>query len=202
MNDVWVPEEGTFDGAIFDCDGTLADTMPLHYRSWCAALSARGAAMSETLFYDLGGVASIEIVRILNRQDGLTLAVEETAAEKEAHYVRLLPEAPPVARVVAIVRAWAARYPLAVASGGIRPLVETTLAGLGIRELFRAVVTAEDVTRGKPDPEIFLLAAERLGVAPARCVVFEDSDLGLEGARRAGMLAVDVRPWVEEGRGT
>jgi len=199
MDEVRVPPEGTFDGAIFDCDGTLADTMPLHFRSWCETLTRRGGAMSETLFYELGGVASTEIVRILNDRDGFGLPVEETAAEKEALYVQLLPHAPPVAPVVALVRAWAARYPLAVASGGIRPLVETTLTGLGIRDLFRAVITAEDVRRGKPDPEIFLLAAERLGVAPARCIVFEDSELGLEGARRAGMLPVDVRPWVKAG---
>jgi HAD superfamily hydrolase (TIGR01509 family) len=201
MDEVRVPAEGTFDGAIFDCDGTLADTMPLHYQSWCETLAPRGGVMSEALFYELGGVASTEIVRILNARDGYCLHIEETAAEKEARYVQLLPQAPPVAPVVALVREWAARYPLAVASGGIRPLVETTLTGLGIRDLFRAIITAEDVRRGKPDPEIFLLAAERLSVMPARCVVFEDSDLGLEGARRAGMTAVDVRPWVIWGRG-
>lgn len=199
-DEVLVPAEGAFDGAIFDCDGTLADTMPLHFRAWCETLSRRDAAISEALFYDLGGVASTEIVRILNDRDGFGLDVMETAAEKEERYVRLLPQAPPVARVVALVHAWAGRYPLAVASGGIRPLVETTLIGLGIRELFQAVVTAEDVLRGKPNPEIFLLAAERLGVAPERCIVLEDSDLGLEGARRAGMNGVDVRPWVAEGR--
>jgi HAD superfamily hydrolase (TIGR01509 family) len=200
MDEVILPAEGTFDGVIFDCDGTLADTMPLHYRAWCETLARRKAAISEALFYDLGGVASTEIVRILNDRGGFGLPIAETAAEKEERYVQLLPQAPPVARVVALVHEYGPRYALGVASGGIRPLVETTLDALGIRGCFRAVVTADDVRRGKPDPEIFLLAADRLGVAPERCVVFEDSDLGLEGARRAGMGAVDVRPWVVAGR--
>lgn len=199
-DEVILPEPGTFDGVIFDCDGTLADTMPLHYRAWCETLAGRGASISEELFYDLGGVATEEIVRILNARYGTRLPVEETAAEKEAHYVALLPQAPPVQPVAALAREYHGRYPLAVASGGIRPLVETTLAALGLADCFQAVLTAEDVSCGKPAPDLFLLAAERIGVAPVRCVVYEDSELGLEAARRAGMRGIDVRPWVAAAR--
>jgi beta-phosphoglucomutase-like phosphatase (HAD superfamily) len=199
-DEVILPELGTFDGAIFDCDGTLADTMPLHFQAWCEALAARGTSMSEELFYALGGVATEEIVRILNARQGTLLPVAETAAEKERRYVTLLPQAPPVPRVVALVREYCGRIPMAVASGGIHPLVQTTLQALAIADCFQAILTAEDVRRGKPDPEIFLLAAERLGVKPARCVVYEDSDLGLEAGRRAGMRGIDVRPWVAAGR--
>jgi beta-phosphoglucomutase family hydrolase len=186
-----------FRGAIFDCDGTLADTMPLHYRAWVEALAARNAEISEKLFYDLGGVPTADIVRILNNRFGYGLDVDETADAKEAAYEALLPMAAPVSRVVALVRDYHGRYPLAVASGGIRRLVDMTVGALGLTQHFHAVCTAEDVERGKPEPDLFLLAAAQLGVAPEECVVFEDSELGLEAARRAGMQPVDVRPWLE-----
>lgn len=185
-----------FRAAIFDCDGTLAHTMPLHYRAWHATLAARGATMSEQLFYDLGGVPTAEIVRILNRKFGYGLPVEETAAEKEARYEELLPQAPPIAPVCALARSYHGRYPLAVASGGLRRLVVRTVAAVGLDGYFPVICTAEDVARGKPEPDLFLHAAHLLAVPPTECVVFEDSDLGLEAARRAGMQAVDIRPWV------
>jgi beta-phosphoglucomutase family hydrolase len=200
MPGVRLPEPGSFDAVIFDCDGTLADTMPLHYRAWCETLAECGAEMSEALFYELGGVPTAEIVRILNARDGTSLPVEATAAAKETRYADLLPHATAVEPVLQLVREYCGRYPLAVASGGIRLLVDRTLTALGISDCFQAILTAEDVARGKPEPDLFLLAAERLGVLPERCVVFEDSDLGLEAARRAGMAAVDVRPWVRSAR--
>jgi beta-phosphoglucomutase family hydrolase len=196
MPEVILPEPGSFDAVIFDCDGTLADTMPLHYRAWHETLAEYGGEMSEALFYELGGVPTAEIVQILNARGETALPVEETAAAKEARYADLLPHAAPVEPVLQLVREYCGRYPLAVASGGIRLLVDRTLAALGISDCFQAILTAEDVARGKPEPDLFLLAAERLGVMPERCVVFEDSDLGLEAARRAGMAVVDVRPWV------
>jgi HAD superfamily hydrolase (TIGR01509 family) len=185
-----------FDGAIFDCDGTLADTMPLHYRAWVDALAARGAEMAEQLFYDLGGVPTSDIVRILNDRFGYTLDVDETADAKEELYEALLPQALPVDRVVTLVRDYHGRYPMAVASGGIRRLVDKTVHALGLTDHFQAVCTAEDVEHGKPNPDLFLLAARRIAVAPEGCIVFEDSELGLEAARRAGMQPVDVRPWL------
>lgn len=186
-----------FRGAIFDCDGTLADTMALHFEAWTATLSERSAGMSEELFYDLAGVPTVDIVGILNERFGYTLLPAETAEAKEARYRQLLPRARPVERVVGLVREYHGRYPMAVASGGIRSLVDETLRGLGLTAQFQAVCTAEDVERGKPEPDLFLLAAARIGIPPEDCVVFEDSDLGLEAARRAGMQAVDIRPWLD-----
>jgi HAD superfamily hydrolase (TIGR01509 family) len=185
---------------IFDCDGTLADTMPLHYRAWAETLALSGAAMSEALFYELGGVPTEEIVRILNARHGYQLSVRETAVDKEERYEALLPQAPAVRPVVALARSLCGQLPLAVASGGIRRLVDKTIAALDLTHCFQAIKTAEDVVHGKPAPDLFLAAAAALGVPPDRCLVYEDSDLGLEAARRAGMPWVDVRPLVEAER--
>jgi len=185
-----------FSALIFDCDGTLADTMPLHYAAWVQALHQRHGHLPEELFYALAGVPTVEIVRLINERFGYTLEPEETAAAKEALYEALLPQARPIPPVVALVHEYRGRLPLAVASGGLRRLVGLTLAGLGLTDAFQAVCTAEDVAHGKPAPDLFLFAAERLAVAPETCVVLEDSELGLEAAGRAGMQAVDIRPWL------
>jgi HAD superfamily hydrolase (TIGR01509 family) len=185
-----------FRGVIFDCDGTLAHTMPLHYQAWVQALSERRAEMAEQLFYDLAGVPTIDIVRILNERFGYALDPEETAAAKELLYEELLPQCGPVEKVVELVHQYHGRFPMAVASGGIRRLVTQTVEALGLSGCFDAICTAEDVARGKPEPDLFLFAAGKLGIPPEECVVFEDSDLGLEAARRAGMQGVDIRPWL------
>lgn len=190
-----LPSDFTPSGAIFDCDGTLADTMPLHYRAWYDTLAPTGCPFPEETFYEWGGVTAGEIVERLNAQHGHSLNPAETAHAKEHLYRTLIPEVVPIAAIVAEAhRLHGAGCALAVASGGMRVMVEETLEILGIRPLFAAVIAAEDVWRGKPDPEPFLLAAQRIGVPPAECVVYEDSPAGLEAARRAGMRAVDVRP--------
>ncbi len=181
---------------IFDCDGTLADTMSLHYRAWDEALQARGGTMSEAIFYELAGVPTVRIVEILNDRFGFQLDPEETAHGKELLYEELLPQLSPIACVVELVHRFHGSLPMAVASGGLRRLVDKTLQAMHIQDYFAAVCTAEDVVHGKPAPDLFLLAAEKLGVPPERCVVFEDADLGLQAAQRAGMQGVDVRPWL------
>jgi HAD superfamily hydrolase (TIGR01509 family) len=176
-----------YGGCIFDCDGTLADNMGLHYRAWSRAMEDFGGMYPEELFYPWGGRPTAHIVRSLNEHYGLKMDVEAVVSRKEKYYLELLPEVKPMEQVVGYARERAGRVPLAVASGGHRELVEATLEVLGIVEWFGAVVCAEDYERGKPHPDPFLIAAHRLGVEPGVCVVFEDSPTGIEAAKAAGM---------------
>lgn len=184
--------EGEFDAYIFDCDGTLADSMPLHYRAWCAALKEHAAEFPEALFYELGGVPTEEIVRILNERHGHRMPVVETAKYKESIFLKLIPEIGPIEPVVAIVHQFYGKKPLAVASGGHRAIVMTTLGALGIADKFDTIVGAEDYKTGKPAPDPFLEAARRLGVAPEKCLAFEDTQAGIASATAAGMQTVLV----------
>lgn len=184
-----------FGGYIFDCDGTLADSMMVHHRAWQAALALHGAPIDFgwELFTSRAGMTVPATVRELNAQFGLSLDPELVAASQRAEYERFLPSVQPIVDVVDLARRVAVERPVSVASGGERRIIDRTLDLLGLRQTFSVVVTAEDVTHGKPAPDMFLLAAERMGVAPADCVVFEDAVLGLEAARRAGMASVLVR---------
>jgi len=180
-------------GLIFDCDGTLADTMPLHWQAWQGLMRRHGFRMTKERFYSLGGVPSREILQTLKEEQGLSFDPLVVAREKEEAYLELLAHVGPIETVVRIARENHGRLPLAVASGGTRRVIEIVLLHLGIRQLFRAVVTNEDVLHQKPAPDIFLEAARRIDVPPQFCLAYEDTDLGLQAIRAAGMRAVDVR---------
>jgi HAD superfamily hydrolase (TIGR01509 family) len=178
---------------IFDCDGTLTDSMPLHYIAWREVLGRHGVAFDEDRFYSLGGMPTDKIIAMLAAESGLTLDPLAVAHEKERAFLdnlHLLDEIPAITK---IAREQRGRLKMAVASGGFRNVVERQLRQLGLSDCFDAVVTAEDTQRHKPEPDVFLEAARRLGTPPAHCRVYEDSDLGIEAARRAGMSWVDVR---------
>jgi len=183
---------GNFQAFIFDCDGTLADNMHLHYDAWRRAMKDIGGSYPEELFYEWGGVPTAEIVRRLNVKFGLAMEIEDVVLRKEGYYRDLIPQVGPNHDVVALAREYHGQVPLAVASGGHRDLVERTLCALEIRGLFEEVIAAEDYDRGKPFPDPFLTAAARLGVAPETCLVFEDTATGTEAARAAGMAWVLV----------
>ena len=185
---------GEFDAYIFDCDGTLADTMPTHYKAWLAALGEHARTFPEAMFYELGGVPTARIVEILNERHGYHLPVEETVAHKESLFLEMSHEIAAIEPVVALARQYHGKKPLAVASGGHRRIVMNTLRALGIAELFQAIICSEDYHRGKPAPDPFLEAALRLDVAPERCLVFEDTATGIAAATAAGMQSVLVPP--------
>ncbi|RPI99960.1 MAG: HAD family hydrolase [Chloroflexi bacterium] len=180
-------------GLIFDCDGTLADTMPLHWRAWRVIAARHRIHLPEDRFYSLGGVPSREILKMLSAEQGLGLDHLAVAREKEAEYLPLIAQVEPINVVVGVARENQGKLPMAVASGGTRSNIEQVLNHLGIRHLFQAVVTSEDVARQKPAPDIFLEAARRIGVPPKYCRAYEDTQLGMKAIRAAGMEAVDVR---------
>ena len=180
-------------GLIFDCDGTLADTMPFHWRAWQMILRQHRLELPEDRFYALGGVPSRDILRLLSEEQGIELDPLAVAKQKEAVYLPYISQVAPIQIVLDIALQNAGKVPMAVASGGSQPIIERVLQHLGIRHLFQAVVTNEDVVRQKPAPDIFLEAARRIGVVPAACRAYEDTDIGLDAIRAAGMDAVDVR---------
>jgi len=185
---------GDFGGFIFDCDGTLADSMPLYHRAWQRALAAQGATFEFTweLFMSRAGMSTALTDDGLNETFGKSLETELVEAVHRAEYLTLIDTVRPIDAIVAVARAYHGKLPMSVASGGTRPLVEKTLELIGVSELFPVVVVAADVPRGKPEPDIFLLAAKRMGVSPERCLVFEDGAPGILAAERAGMRAVLV----------
>jgi beta-phosphoglucomutase family hydrolase len=180
-------------GLIFDCDGTLADTMPLHWRAWQSITGKYQLQFSEERFYALGGVPSRDILKMLGREQRLTIDPLVVAREKEAAYLPLIAQVEPVNAVVGVVRENHGKLPMAVASGGTRTIITQVLEHLGIARFFDALVTSEDVSRQKPFPDIFLEAARRIGVPAQHCRAYEDTALGLQAIRAAGMEAVDVR---------
>ena len=180
-------------GLIFDCDGTLADTMPLHWRAWQMITRRHGLEFPEDRFYSLGGVPSRDILKMLSEEQGRSLDHIAVAHEKEEAYLPLMAGIEPIHAVVEVARSHFGKVPMAVASGGTQAIILQVLEQLKIRHLFQAVVTSEMVRKQKPAPDIFLEAARRIGVEPKFCRAYEDTDLGLQAIRAAGMEAVDVR---------
>ena len=183
-------------GLVFDCDGTLADTMPLHWRAWQMITQRHNLHFPEDRFFSLGGVPSRDILKMLAEEQGRSLDHIAVAHEKENAYLPMMAEVEPIHAVVEIAKANYGKIPMAVASGGTQPIIVGVLEHLKIRHLFQAVVTSEMVKNQKPAPDIFLEAARRIGVEPKFCRGYEDTDLGMQAIRSAGMDAVDVRTLV------
>lgn len=180
-------------GLIFDFDGTLADTMPLHWRAWHPVMDKYGFTLTEARFYALGGVPARDIIRMLADEQGVELDHLAAAKDKGQFYIDILHEAEIIDVVFDIVRERHGKLPMAIATGGSRYIITQVLERLDIARYFDALVTNEDIVNQKPAPDIFLEAARRIGVAPEHCRAYEDTDLGMQAIRAAGMEAVDVR---------
>mmetsp|Transcript_16359 Transcript_16359/g.21407 ORF Transcript_16359/g.21407 Transcript_16359/m.21407 type:complete len:241 (-) Transcript_16359:123-845(-) len=186
---------------VFDCDGTLLDTMPIYYESWQRTCDAAGLSFPIERFYAMAGMPVIDIFRILieEQEKADSLCAEECEKQKKLHHADVEAEgrvAGPIDVVIDFALKSHGNIPMAVASSGWRDHVLTGLERVGILKLFDAVVTADedDVEKGKPHPDIFLVAAKRLGVDPGGCIGFEDADFGMQAVHSAGYLsAVDVR---------
>lgn len=184
-------------GLIFDCDGTLADTMPIHIDAWSATFAARGISCPPDFIEHVKGMPAENIVAEFNRRYNHAIDTRAFAVEKNDRAQLLLAKALPIQPVVDIVLQHRDILPMAVASGGTRDNVLLTLDAIGLTNCFKTIITADDPIEPKPDPQIFLEAARRIGVEPAHCQVFEDGIPGLDAARRAGMVATDVREFIQ-----
>ena len=182
---------------IFDCDGTLADTMPTHIKAWCDTFSDYGIQCPQDFLQTVMGMPAQRIMERFNRLFGHQIDPLVFAREKNRRAREKLAETRPIEPVAAIVRQYRGKLPMAVASGGTRENVVLTLESIGLAGCFSAVLTSDDNVRPKPDPDIFLEAARRMRVAARVCQVFEDGEAGLEAARRAGMLVTDVRNFID-----
>ena len=183
---------GDFRAYLFDCDGTIVDSMPLHYRAWKAALAEWNCEFPEEMFYSWGGKPVREIIAELNQMHGINMPIDSLATRKEALYLAQLPSLKAIPEVVEHIHAQFGRIPLAVASGSRKDSVAGSLTAVGLLDKFEVIVTAGEYKHAKPAPDCFLLAAERLGVAPKDCLVFEDTQLGIQAATAAGMASVLV----------
>ncbi|HEY1903337.1 MAG TPA: HAD family phosphatase [Terracidiphilus sp.] len=183
---------GLFQAYLFDCDGTIVDSMPLHYVAWKTALAEWNCVFEEQLFYAWGGKPVDEIISTLNIMQNLSMPVEAVGIRKEGLYYELLPQLKAVPEVLEHIEAQHGRIPFAVVSGGRSSSVIRSLTAVNLLNKFETIVGAEDYINSKPAPDAFLLAAKRLGVAAQHCLVFEDTDLGIQAATAAGMASVRV----------
>jgi HAD superfamily hydrolase (TIGR01509 family) len=187
---------GPFRAWLFDCDGTIVDSMPLHYIAWKTALAEWGCDYPEDLFYQWGGKPIREIIAELNQMHSLSMPVEQVARRKEGIYYSLLPNLTAVPEVLEQITAQHGKIPFAVVSGSTRESVVKSLQVTHLLDKFDLLVCAGDYKNAKPAPDPFLMAAEKLGVPPQTCLVFEDTDLGIEAATAAGMASIRIlQPW-------
>ena len=193
IGDLPLPDHG-FEAVIFDCDGTLVDSMPAHFEAWCEALALYGAGgvFKEDVFLAMGGRPTRDIVVELNDEYNLRLDPEAVAFAKREAFLRRLGSVTLIDEVAAFAESLRGKVSMAVASGGSRMVVEKTLAIVGISDWFDEVVTADDVSEGKPSPDIFIKAAQLMGVDPSKCLVLEDAPAGILAAQRAGMQVIAV----------
>lgn len=187
--------EGEFAGYIFDCDGTLVHSMPLHFRAWSASFVHHEApwTWTEDEFYAGAGVTEQVTTMGLNQRYGAEIDPDSVHDWKVEWYSKHMHELEPVHAVADFARQLHAdSRPISVASGSMLSVVEPSLKLTGLRDLFDIIVTPVDVEHGKPAPDMFLLAAEKMGVPPEQCLVFEDGQAGIDAANAAGMASVFV----------
>jgi HAD superfamily hydrolase (TIGR01509 family) len=187
---------GDFAGYVFDLDGTLVDTMPLHFLAWDEAMRGAGipGKLDENLFYSLGGIPTRRVAEIFGEHYCVALDADAVAHVKEQLYLKKIPQVRLIEPVAAFARQIAKTHPRAIATGGQPEIAIPALEAAGLRDIFEIVITPDDVPpgRGKPEPDMFLLAAQRMGVAPEKCLVFEDAEPGIRAALAAGMQVVRV----------
>jgi beta-phosphoglucomutase-like phosphatase (HAD superfamily) len=184
-------------GLIFDIDGTISDTMPIHLIAYQQTASEYGFEISPELFYSMSGIPAYQTSVILKEKFNKDFDPQEFADKKESNFLKNIHLANPIPPVIKIIEEYSGKLPMACGTGGTRFYAMKTLELAGVRSHFEHVVTAEDVENHKPHPDTFLKAAKLIGVAPEFCQVFEDSKLGIQAAEAAGMIATDILPYLQ-----
>ncbi|WP_303830527.1 HAD family hydrolase [Asticcacaulis taihuensis] len=180
---------------IFDCDGTLADTFGAHFRAFRDILADYQIAFKAEFYHARLGLSRYQLLEELKQIQSKPFDEQAVAARNTAAFLAHQSAIRPIPYTHDILRNQYGRLRLGVASSGQRSIVEATLEALGVRDMLDTVVTIEDAGVGKPAPDLYLLAAKRLGVAPRFVQAYEDSDEGMEAAERAGMRVIDIRPF-------
>lgn len=186
-------------GLIFDLDGTLVDTMPYHFEAWQKTAEQFGLSITkEFMRENMGSSAKLIAKRFLelhNKQDEID--TDLWLSNKYKNYAALINKVTPIKEVFDIAKKYHGKIPMAIGTGGSKKSVEMTLEQTGVGKYFDIVVCAEDVENHKPAPDTFLQCAEKIGVSPEHCEVFEDGELGLKAGENAGMIVTDVRSWYD-----
>ena len=182
---------------IFDLDGTLADTMPVHFLAYKHILVKYGIDFTPELFAKLAGIPAIGTIEKLNAWFGTKMNAEEVGHFKEREYEKIMHKMKPITPVVELAKKYHGILPMAVGTGGYKRLAWKTMDILGLDKYFDILVSNEDVARPKPFPDTFLKCAERMGVNPAVCEVFEDAQLGIQAAKAGGMMATLVTDYYD-----
>lgn len=184
---------------IFDLDGTLSDSLPVHVATWNDVGEKYGFTFDPQIVMEMTGRPTLEFAERIVRQYNLDADPHEIVRFKQqsfwdkAHLLR------PVEEVVEIMKRMHGKLPMAVGTGASRRSAEVQLDTLGLKNYFDVVVAADDVDRHKPHPDTFLKCAALMGIEPGYCQVFEDGDLGIEAAKKAGMMVTDIRPFINYG---
>lgn len=182
---------------IFDLDGTLADTMPVHFWAYKNILVEYGITFTPELFATLAGIPAVGTIEKLNEMFGASMDAPKVGMQKEAEYEKIMDKMKPILPVVDVVKKYHGKIPMAVGTGGYNRLAWKTMHILGLDKYIDILVSSEQVERPKPFPDTFLKCAELMGVEPAVCEVFEDGEPGMKAAKNAGMMATLVTDYYE-----
>ncbi len=181
---------------IFDLDGTLADSLPVHMECWDVVCDQFGYHFSKEVMLEMTGMPTIKFAEYVKEQSGCSFTPEEIAKMKQAEFFKRVDQITLFDPIFALVLKYHKKIPMAIGTGGSRKSVELMLDWLQIKDYFDYIVTANDVEKHKPEPDTFLECARLMGVEPQFCQVFEDGDMGIQAAQTAGMIVTDVRPYV------
>lgn len=181
---------------IFDLDGTLVDSMPLHYEAWKDVCAIKGLSFSEEEFYSLAGVPTDRISEILNERHGTDFEPKAVSNLKEETYLKKIDKLQTIKPVLDLAKKYYGKLPMSIGTGSPGHHSWEAVRALGLDKYFDILVSKNDVKEGKPNPETFLKCAKAMKIEPQYCQVFEDGDPGLQAARTAGMIATDIREYI------